>query len=346
MGERDPQLVEVALEVTRRLGREECFGCLAAGARSLLGDGWTLAYAMSSDGEDLECVAAEGPERVEDLRQTLGVLDAGLVRHLAPGGSALLDHGADLAPEEAGPELPALGGALLVPLENSAGRVGLLLYLGRDGDVLPARSQTVGNALVREIVPALDNLRSVESLRELVIRDDTADCFNRRHLEQSLEDEVERVRRFGGEFSIIFIDMDNLKDVNTRHGHAAGSRVLYEASVRITRSIRSIDRLFRYGGDEFVVLLPGTGLDGGREVGERIRCELAESGFDVAPGARVVLTASFGVAAWPVHGTTGRQVIERADAAMRTVKQGGKNGLALAPSPAKRNEPGGGKTRA
>jgi diguanylate cyclase (GGDEF)-like protein len=141
---------------------------------------------------------------------------------------------------------------------------------------------------------------------------------------------VERARRFGGCFAVIFIDMDNLKDVNTRHGHAAGSRVLYEASVRMTRSVRSIDRLFRYGGDEFVVLLPGTGTQGGSEVAERIRRELAKSPFLVASGAHVNLTASFGVASWPGHGETGRQIVETADTAMREVKEGGKDGIAVA----------------
>jgi diguanylate cyclase (GGDEF)-like protein len=330
MADLDPRLLEVALDVTRHLSRDECLERLAAGAVELLGGAWGLSYVSSTDGEDLECAAVAGEEDPATVRETLGVMDSGLVRHLAPEGSRLLARGADLVPEDRESGLPAFGQALLVPLECSTGRFGLLLLLQAEEGEFPYGSREMADLLAAEVAPALENLRAVESLRELVIRDDTADCFNRRHLEQVLADEVERARRFGGRFSIIFIDMDNLKDVNTRHGHAAGSRVLYEASVRITRSIRSIDRLFRYGGDEFVVLLPGTGVQGGQEVAERIRSELAASPFDVASGARVGLTASFGVAGWPGQGKTGRKVVEAADAAMRRIKEGGKNGIEVA----------------
>lgn len=330
MSDLDPRLLAVALDVTRRLSRDDCLERLALGALELLGGAWGLAYVASADGEDLECAAIAGKEPLATLRATLGVVDAGLARHLAPGGSRLLDSGDGLVPDEGSGGLPKLGQAMLVPLETSTGRFGLLMLLqGEDGE-FPYGSREMADLLAREVGPALENLRAVESLRELVIRDDTADCFNRRHLEQVLEDEVERARRFGGCFSVIFIDMDNLKEVNTRHGHAAGSRVLYEASVRVTRSIRSIDRLFRYGGDEFVVLLPGTETEGGGEVAERIRQELSRGPFQLASGAHVKLTASFGVASWPGHGETGRQIVETADRAMRGVKDGGKDGIALA----------------
>jgi diguanylate cyclase (GGDEF)-like protein len=330
MTDLDPRLLEVALDVTRHLSRDECLERLAGGALELLGGDWGLAYVSSADGEDLVCAAVAGDQESAAVRETLGVLDAGLIRHLAPEGSRLMKQGADLVPEDKEPGLPAFGQALLIPLDCATGRFGLLLLLQPEGGEFPYGSREMADLLAKEVGPALENLRAVESLRELVIRDDTADCFNRRHLEQVLADEVERVRRFGGRFTIIFVDMDNLKDVNTRHGHAAGSRVLYEASVRITRSIRSIDRLFRYGGDEFVVLLPGTGLDGGQEVAERIRSELAQAPFEVASGAHVGLTASFGVAGCPGQGKTGRKIVEAADAAMREIKNRGKNGIAVA----------------
>jgi diguanylate cyclase (GGDEF)-like protein len=330
MSDLDPRLLQVALDVTRHLSRDECLERLVQGALELLGGAWGLAYATSPDGEDLECAVAAGDEAIAPLRATLGFLDAGLVRHLAPDGSRLIERGAGLMPEDGRTDLPEFGQALLVPLESATGRFGLLLLLQPADGEFPYGSREMADLLAREAGPALENLRAVESLRELVIRDDTADCFNRRHLEQVLEDEVERARRFGGRFAVIFIDMDNLKEVNTRHGHAAGSRVLYEASVRMTRSIRSIDRLFRYGGDEFVVLLPGTGTEGGGEVAERIRKELAKSSFLVASGAHVSLTASFGVASWPAHGDTGRQIVETADSAMRQIKDGGKDGIAVA----------------
>jgi len=252
------------------------------------------------------------------------------VRHLAPGGPALIDDAEVLLPTGEQEGLPSLGAALVVPLASAAGAVGLLVTIAARGELLAAEALRLAAELARELGPALDNLRSVESLRDLAIRDDTADCFNRRYLDQSLDDEVERCRRFGGGFALIFLDMDNLKDVNTTHGHAAGSRVLYEASVRMARSIRSIDRLYRYGGDEFVIILPGTSLEGAQEVADRIRRELSRSAYQVTESGSVRLSASAGVAAWPEHGPSARSVIEAGDGAMRLVKDAGKNGVGVA----------------
>lgn len=326
-------LEETILAATRRLEREPCLQALARGGLELLGGAVGLGYLPSASGDDLECVAGAGEGDPGIWRQALGVLDAGLIQHLTPGGPALVEDGEALLPtgEEAG--LPELGQALLVPLPAISGSPGLLLLFTLRGDRFAPAACAKAAELAREAVPALENLRTVESLRELVIRDDTADCYNRRYLDKVLEDETERARRFGAPFAVIFLDMDNLKEVNTLHGHAAGSRVLYEASVRISRSVRSIDRLFRYGGDEFVIMLPGTHLEGAREVADRIRRELAGKPFELGSGARVILTASAGVASYPEHGPSGRSVLEAGDTAMRRVKEHGKNSVGMAPLP-------------
>lgn len=323
---------DAALAATRHLERGGCLHAIAEHALSLLGGVHALGFLLSAAGEDYECCAAAGQAPVDRLRRALSLLDAGLVRHLAPAGPAVVDEAEVLFPTGAAAELPRLGAALLVPVPTGGGAAGLVVLIGAPGDRFAVGAMELAVDLARELVPALENLRTVESLRDLAIRDDTADCFNRRCLDQSLDDEVERARRFGGRFALIFLDMDNLKEVNTLHGHAAGSRVLYEASVRMARSIRSIDRLYRYGGDEFVILLPGTQLDGAREVAERIRRELSRGPFEAGPATFVPLSASAGVAAWPEHGPTGRSVVEAADDAMRIVKESGKNAVGVASS--------------
>lgn len=335
MSQGDSRILSIALEATRRLVPEACLGAVIEGLLGVAGGEWGLAFLVSDDGNDLRLVAAKGEEGALELGKAFDPLDAGLIRHLTPEGPLRLDQARPLLAggQGSGAWEDRLGAALLAPLYSSAGRVGLILLLAGAGRGFEPDAEVVCEGLSRAVAPALDNLRTVTSLRELVIRDDTADCFNRRYLDQTLEDEAERSRRFGGRFAAIFLDMDNLKEINTRHGHAAGSRVLYEASVRMSRSIRSIDRLFRYGGDEFVVLLPGTTLKGAREVAERIRQEVAGTPFEVAPGALVALTASAGVSAWPEHGRSGRRVVEAADAAMRGVKAAGKNDIAVAPLP-------------
>ncbi len=327
----DPRILALALAATRRLDAEGCLEIVAREAARLAGVGFGLAYLVSPSGEDLHCFAAAGTSDPEALRRALGVLDAGLIWHFAPHGPARLEQAEILLPTGPQDGVPALGAALLVPLLSSAGPAGLVLLVARREEQFDDRSAEFAAQIAGEVAPALDNLRAVASLRDLVIRDDTADCYNRRYLDHTLEDEVERARRFGGRLSLIFLDMDNLKDVNTHHGHAAGSRVLYEASVRTGTSIRSIDRLFRYGGDEFVILLPGTALEGAREVAERVRRGLARTPFELPSGAMVQLTASAGVASWPEHGPSGRLLVEAADAAMRRVKRMGKNAVGVAP---------------
>ena len=330
----DPRLLEAALAATRRLDPRGCLEELARGALGLLGGAWALGYLLGDSGEDLECVAAAGRREPADLARDLPSLDAGLIWHLAPHGPAVLEQARVLLAENASPGLgEQLGPGLLIPLGAGGGCSGLLLVVAAAGERFEDGAVERGSALAREAAPALDNLRTVASLRELVIRDDTADCYNRRYLDHTLEDEVERARRFGGRLAVIFLDMDNLKEVNTAHGHAAGSRVLYEASVRIGASIRSIDKLFRYGGDEFVIILPGTGPDGAREVAERVRRELADFPFTLPSGVQAAVSASSGIAAWPEHGPAGRAVVAAADNAMRAVKFRGKNSVGMAPAP-------------
>ncbi len=330
----EARILAATLAATRRLDADDCLAAAAEGAHELLGGAFSLGYLAGPTGEDLLCVAATGSVDPARLRKELGVLDAGLIRHLAPQGPALLPDAEVLLPTGEIEGIPPLGQALLVPLRSSSGAVGLLLAIALRQESFVAEAGRIAAQLAVELAPALDNLRTVAALRELVIRDDTADCYNRRYLDHSLEDEVERARRFGGRLALIFLDMDNLKDVNTHHGHAAGSRVLYEASVRISRSIRSIDRLFRYGGDEFVVVLPGTALSGAREVAERVRREMASLPFELPSGARARITASAGVSAWPEHGPSARNLIEAADSAMRGIKNVSKNAVSVAPVPA------------
>lgn len=326
-------LQETVLEATRCLERGPCLKALAGGALKILGGSVGLGFLPTSSGDDLECVAVAGEGNLTIFEEALEVLDAGLIRHLTMAGPARVEDGEALLPtgEEVG--MPELGPAMLVPLPSHTGSPGLLLLFAFRGEDFHPDAMLQAVVLGQEFILALDNLRTVESLRDLVIRDDTADCYNRRYLDKMLEDETERARRFGARFALIFLDMDNLKEVNTLHGHASGSRVLYEASVRISRTVRSIDRLFRYGGDEFVILLPGTNLEGAREVADRVRRELASQPFELGSGAKVVLTASAGVASYPEHGPSGRTVLEAGDTAMRRVKEHGKNSVGCAPLP-------------
>lgn len=180
---------------------------------------------------------------------------------------------------------------------------------------------------------AIGHAVEVAGVRELVIKDDTANCFNRRHFEDALPEELARAARFRAPLSLIFFDLDNLKQVNSRHGHAMGSRTLYEVSVRVRSRIRKFDKLFRFGGDEFCIVLPETEWHGALEVAERVRESLAGSNFLkglVANHDGIAITASFGIASYPLHARTKDEMVVQADRAMQRVKNGTKNSIAIA----------------
>jgi diguanylate cyclase (GGDEF)-like protein len=165
-------------------------------------------------------------------------------------------------------------------------------------------------------------------LQQKTIQDDLTTAFNRRHLDAYLEEELERDRRYGRTFSILFFDLDHLKEVNDQHGHLAGSRVLREVARLIQIKLRKSDRIFRYGGDEFVVTLPETGAEGALRVAHRLRRAVRSHQFLVAEGLAVTLTASFGVATFPHDGSSQEELIRAADQAMYRIKTQSRDGVA------------------
>jgi diguanylate cyclase (GGDEF)-like protein len=138
---------------------------------------------------------------------------------------------------------------------------------------------------------------------------------------------------------VIFLDLDDLKSVNNQHGHAAGSRALREFSRRVIGAIRGSDKLFRYGGDEFCVVLPETDAMGAFELAERLRQTVAARPFALGPEDEVALTASFGIASFPQHADSVASLLACADQAMTRVKQTGKNSIGVGGGSPARAEP-------
>jgi diguanylate cyclase (GGDEF)-like protein len=219
--------------------------------------------------------------------------------------------------------------ALAVPLRAELDdTVGAIVLLDPSRDVAQALAE-----LAHSVRPAVANAMQVRQIRDLTIKDDTASCYNRRYFEEFILEEMSRANRFKTPMSLIFFDMDNLKEVNTRLGHAAGSRTLLEVSERVRGKIRKFDKLFRFGGDEFCIVLPETEWHGATEVAERVREVISGRPFLAstrgAQGAQP-MTASFGIASFPLHARTKEELVQRADRAMQSVKTTTKNGIATA----------------
>jgi diguanylate cyclase (GGDEF)-like protein len=177
---------------------------------------------------------------------------------------------------------------------------------------------------------AIENARWVERIQELTITDDCTGLYNARHLYKTLETEVYRSSRFGYEFSVLFIDLDHFKQVNDTHGHLIGSKLLAEIGYLVKAQLRLIDFAFRYGGDEFVVLLPQTGKDQALVVAKRLRDAMRASSFCREEGLNLNVRASIGLATYPHDARTAHDIIRQADEMMYLVKNTTRDNIGIA----------------
>ncbi|SHJ69556.1 PAS domain S-box protein [Desulfofundulus thermosubterraneus] len=195
-----------------------------------------------------------------------------------------------------------------------------------DGTQIPVlktvrRLQTEsGEKLIENFMDLTDRKKMEEELRCLSITDPLTNAYNRRYFMQVLEQEIERTRRTGLPFSIIMVDLDHFKSINDRFGHAAGDRVLKSLVDMIKQRIRKTDCLARWGGEEFIILLPNTPVDKAAGLAEELRERLSR--MDI-PGVGHV-TASFGVAGY-CPPDTADTLIMRADNTLYAAKAAGRN---------------------
>jgi diguanylate cyclase (GGDEF)-like protein len=180
------------------------------------------------------------------------------------------------------------------------------------------------------VAQVLSNIYQLTRSRDLAMRDDLTKAYNRRFFETYLDEEIERSRRYGTLFSIIFLDLDDLKMVNNFYGHLSGSRTLQEVAKRILSAVRGIDKVVRFGGDEFCVILPNTDQDQAILVANRIARSITAGALHIDANVDVTITASFGIATYPLHAMTKEALIREADAAMYRVKSTTKNAVGVA----------------
>lgn len=161
--------------------------------------------------------------------------------------------------------------------------------------------------------------------QSLLHMDDLTGLYNHRYLEQAIEQEIKRSQRYDSSFCLLFIDLDDFKPINDQFGHLAGSQVLREVAQILKATVRDVDLVFRFGGDEFVVLLIESESRGGYRTAERIRERIQQTPFTVAHGNTAHVTASIGVAAFPEHGQEKDKLLALADECMYESKRNGKN---------------------
>jgi diguanylate cyclase (GGDEF)-like protein len=192
------------------------------------------------------------------------------------------------------------------------------------------------DSLSLPIASALANSVRIAEAERLSQTDDLTKLHNARYLRQFLLNEIRRARRYGSSVAALFLDLDDFKQINDEHGHLVGSHVLMEMAAVILSSIRDTDAVARYGGDEFVIVLPDTGTELAGQVAERIRHRITRHNFTGGRRLQLSLTASFGVAAFPKHASSPQQLIACADTAMYEAKAANKNCVRFAADLAQR----------
>jgi diguanylate cyclase (GGDEF)-like protein/PAS domain S-box-containing protein len=179
-------------------------------------------------------------------------------------------------------------------------------------------------AFVSQAAIAMENAQLYEQTKRLSVTDPLTELFNMRYFQDFAKLEFERVRRYSRTLSIAMVDIDHFKIINDTHGHSIGDQVLCEISARIKSSVRAVDVVARYGGDEFIILMPETALNEARQVAERVWRAVAESTIENA-GGPISVTLSIGTAEMKKETAGLDELIKCADQALYKAKSSGKN---------------------
>ena len=188
-------------------------------------------------------------------------------------------------------------------------------------------------AVAPSIAHSLANSVRIADAERLSLTDELTRLHNARYLRQFLVNEIKRARRYRTKVAALFLDLDDFKNVNDLHGHLAGSHCLMEVAGLLLPSLRDTDCVVRYGGDEFVVILPEAGPDDATVVAERIRAKVEGHKFTGGRRLNISLTVSIGAAVFPDNALSPHQLISSADQAMYAAKAGNKNCIRRAAHP-------------
>src|SRR5712692_11285419 len=219
---------------------------------------------------------------------------------------------------------------VVMPLQVEQDLVGVIKAPLVHGDSFTEENASNVSRYLGAIAQVVGNIYQLTRSRDLAMRDDLTKAFNRRFFESYLDEEIERSRRYGTLFSIIFLDLDDLKMVNNFYGHLTGSRTLQEVAKRILTAVRTIDKVVRFGGDEFCIILPETDQEAAVAVANRVRKSLTANAFIIDGTVEISITASFGIATYPTHGLSKDDLIRQADAVLFSVTSTTENAVGIA----------------
>jgi diguanylate cyclase (GGDEF)-like protein len=221
--------------------------------------------------------------------------------------------------------------ALCAPLLAHGEPIGVLTVRATSPDrPLTEAQEQLAATVAEHVALALTNLREREALRGQAIRDPLTGLFNRRYLEETLQRELSRAVRHGSALGVIMLDLDHFKRLNDAFGHLAGDALLRALGAFLVANLRREDVACRYGGEEFLLILPGSTLENARRRAEQLQEQLKDLRAEHDGRPLGPVTCSLGVAAYPEHGATAEALVQAADTALYRAKLGGRDRVAVA----------------
>jgi diguanylate cyclase (GGDEF)-like protein len=296
--------------------------------RFIEADLWTLLMLDEARQELYYAIAAGGKQSsLKNLRVKVGEGVAGwVVEH----GETLLVPEAQSDPrvkQEHGAKLNSVRSVIALPLRGRKGTHGVIEIFNPRPDQLTDYSIAFLHILADHAAIAIENAHDVARIQQLTITDDTTGLYNVRYLYEVLGRELERCKGLKQPVSVMFLDLDHFKQVNDKHGHLVGSELLTRAGKRLQELSRKQDWCFRYGGDEFVILMPETGVEAALAQATALNRALMKTRFEMKNELELRVSASVGVATAPGDGATVHAIIGSADTRMYWVKANGRGGV-------------------
>jgi diguanylate cyclase (GGDEF)-like protein len=208
-----------------------------------------------------------------------------------------------------------------LPLIAKGRGIGSFIVASKRPHAYSQRQIKLLEQLAAQIAMPLENAQLYARAEKKARVDELTRLFNRRSLDEMIDAEISRHSRYGGVFSLAILDLDSFKAYNDTYGHLSGDRLLSDVGSCISSTIRTADSAFRYGGDEFAILLPHTTMEAAYRVTERVRKKI----FEKVNCGDMSVTASIGLASWPDHGISHTDIIAAADATLYQAKRNGGN---------------------